>query len=333
MTSRTRSTGGSSGSRLSRRVPGLAAAACAASLLAAAPASAQAPPAAEEVVRLVGGDLRPLTDPATSRRFAAIDIASAGMAPTLGVGDRVVYDRGAYAASGPARGDVVLFRATPSAVRTCGAGGLFVKRVVAIAGERARSTVGWLLVDGAPVTFVSARPPDDARTFPPVPAGHVLVIGDDAPSSCDSVAWDDPFLPVASILGRVDAVLWPRRHAGLLPSRGGVERLNPAGAERDRLDAAIDVSRQLDRLSDALAGLRPRVAVAAAIRTERARLRAHLAILGGDCAAPPLRALRRALGHDHRAAIDLRVPLRRVVVRLGAHHLHAAEAIAACWSP
>jgi hypothetical protein len=124
-----------------------------------------------------------------------------------------------------------------------------------------------------------------------------------------------------------------------------VDRPDPAGVERDRLDASIAVGHGHDRIVEALTSLRirstsdprdcdvaARLDAAAAIREERRTLRAFLPSLGAECAGEPIRTLRRALGKDHRAALDPRVGLRRLALRLRVHHGAAVEAIAACWA-
>jgi hypothetical protein len=73
------------------------------------------------------------------------------------------------------------------------------------------------------------------------------------------------------------------------------------------------------------------VDAAGAIPEERRTLRALLPSLDADCAGQPIRSLRRALGEDFRAALDRRVGLRRLALRLRVHHAGAAAAIAACW--
>ena len=50
-------------------------------------------------------------------------------------------------------------------------------------------------------------------------------------------------------------------------------------------------------------------------------------------AGEPIRALRRAPGKDHRAALDRRVGIRRFALLIRVHHAGAAAAIAACWTP
>jgi signal peptidase I len=310
-------------------------------------ATAQSPPpSGQDVARsVIAGDLRPLLDPASATRFGVVEIATEAMTPTLAVNDRVLYDRAAYATASPGRGEVIIFRPPPSAVRTCGGDGLFVMRVVGTEGDVVRTTGRGVIVNGSPQTVTGLRPPASVQRFPAVPGGSVLVFGDNGPGSCGSNQWRNPFVPTSYIVGRVDGVVWPRDRAGLLPAGGGVDRLNPAGVERDRLDASIAVGHGYDRIVEALTSLRicsiitprdcdvaARLDAAAAIRDERRTLRPFLPSLGAECAGEPIRVLRRALGKDHRAVLDRRVGLRRLALRLRVHHAVAVEALAACWA-
>jgi len=309
-------------------------------------AQSPAPPGTDVARRLIAGDLAAVLDPSSASRFGIVEIASGAMEPTLQVDDRVVYDRAAYRTALPERGEVVIFRPPPSAVRTCGGTGLFVQRVVAVAGDVVRTTGTSVIVSGVASQIAGVRPPRAVRQFPPVPVGRVLVVGDNGPSSCDSVQWRAPFLPVSYVVGKVDGIVWPRDRAGLLPTGGGVELLHPAGVLRDRLDAFVVVARGVVAMDEAVNG--PRICsifdpedcaddlrddVTSAIRDERRALAALLPPLEADCAGAPIRTLRRALGLDFRAASGRRVGVRRLARRLRVHHGVALDTIAACWDP
>src|SRR5207237_732022 len=62
------------------------------------------------------------------------------------LGDRVLSL--SYAFSEPGRGDVVAFRTPPLAAQRCGAGGVFVSRIVGLPGERIEERRGRVFVDG-----------------------------------------------------------------------------------------------------------------------------------------------------------------------------------------
>ena len=64
-------------------------------------------------VRAADGDLGVLRGVTGNRRAGAAAVPSSEMSPTLGAGDIVLYDREAYRAAAPARGDVVVLRTRP----------------------------------------------------------------------------------------------------------------------------------------------------------------------------------------------------------------------------
>lgn len=150
---------------------------------------------------------------------------SGSMLPGLRVGDRFIVQDGWYAAHPVRRGDVVVFTLPPRGVA-------YVKRVVALGGDRVRMAHGTLVLNG---TAVPAEPaggerlvlalPDgpryavlkhgnggaanDTAEFQ-VPAGHVFMVGDNMDDSYDSRL--NPrmrFVPVADLVGRAAIVYWP----------------------------------------------------------------------------------------------------------------------------
>lgn len=119
-------------------------------------------------------------------------VESRSMAPTLHPGDRLVT----VATTRLRRGDVVVFH-SPDAGRRV------VKRVVGLPGEAVTVGPGGVVVDGVPLDepYV-ARHGGRTGVFA-VPDGAVLVLGDNRPWSSDSRSWRQPFVPVATIEGRV----------------------------------------------------------------------------------------------------------------------------------
>src|SRR5688500_2743687 len=167
--SRTRWTGGSSGSRLSR----LAAAACAAlaaGVVAAAGADRagaidlSAASGSDLAVAAADGDLGVLRGHAGNRRSGAFLVDSVEMSPSLGRGDILLYDRQAYRAAAPARGEVVVFRPRREQAAACGSAAERIARVVGVPGDVVRLDGLGVSVNGAPLQVAGAGRPTRNRT-------------------------------------------------------------------------------------------------------------------------------------------------------------------------
>jgi signal peptidase I len=104
------------------------------------------------------------------------------------------------------RGDIVAFETGAQAQRDCGAGGLFIKRVIALAGERVSFTDGAVYVDGRRLQEPYVNGPTDSAGSGEVvvPRRHVFVMGDNRLQSCDSRIWGP--LAVRRIVGVAFAI-------------------------------------------------------------------------------------------------------------------------------
>ena len=120
--------------------------------------------------------------------------------------DRIVVPR--FFFKHPGRGDLVAFHAPPLARRRCGSVGVYVKRVVAVAGDTVAERHGTFVVNGRalPEHYVKFR---DAQTLRRrrVPAGAYFVLGDNRLASCDSRILGP--ISQRAVLGRVVATYWP----------------------------------------------------------------------------------------------------------------------------
>jgi len=171
------------------------------------------------------------------------DVPTGSMEPTILVGERVVVNKLAYGLkvpftrlrvvtwSEPGRGDVVTFPSPADGQR-------LVKRVVAVGGDVVAMRQGRLVLNGEPLAYAAAsapgwplRPDDEdrhawltedlagclhsvmttdlrprLRDWGPVtvPAGHVLVLGDNRDNSADGRVFG--FVPSDRLEGRVEAV-------------------------------------------------------------------------------------------------------------------------------
>ena len=148
-------------------------------------------------------------------------IPSSSMEPTLhcavpGDGcearfsDRVLANRFIYHFTNPTRGDVIVFNTPPKAARECGAGGTFVKRLIALPGETWWLQNGVVYIDGKPLSepyIQEARRGTDTEPHRTVPPGDYVFLGDNRTHSCDSRQWGP--VPRKNIIGKVFAVYWP----------------------------------------------------------------------------------------------------------------------------
>ncbi len=154
-------------------------------------------------------------------------IPSSSMEPTLhcaqpgdgclaSFSDRVLANRLVYRFKEPQRGDVIVFQTPPRAALECGAGGTFVKRLIALPGESWRLENGVVFVNGRqlmePYIEAAQRGTD---TQPPrsVPPGQYVFLGDNRTHSCDSRQWGS--VPRANLIGKVFAVYWPPQRVSI----------------------------------------------------------------------------------------------------------------------
>lgn len=168
------------------------------------------------------------------------------MEPTILTGDRVIADTAAYADSGPQRGDLLAFRSPRNESVT------YIKRVVALGGERVAVRESLVLINDEPLTAteISDRTPlegmadnpaikellressgqrswyvlrnrEEHRMFTKdwprqgeytVPSGHVFVLGDNRDNSTDSRQWGS--IPPRLMVGRIDRIAWSRHPDG-----------------------------------------------------------------------------------------------------------------------
>ncbi|MEX0664829.1 MAG: signal peptidase I [Acidimicrobiia bacterium] len=172
--------------------------------------------------------------------FQAFYIPSASMQPTLDVKDRVLVNKLSYEFHDVNRGDIVVFEA-PACARTDDVED-FVKRVIGLPGDTVTADAnGSVLIngrvlkepylpEGARTDFDEQTPSEpscvnDAGTKPcgepagaeagcVVPAGTVLVLGDNRLSSRDGRV----FGPIDQdlIIGRVFVRIWPIGDIGFL---------------------------------------------------------------------------------------------------------------------
>ncbi len=159
----------------------------------------------------------------------AFYIPSGSMEPQLQVNDRIVVSKVSYRLHDPRRGDIVVFdaptddsgdddaplptRIVRTIVQSIGLSppstDEYIKRVVALPGERVEGHHGKVLVDGRELIEPYLRPGVATSDFAAVvvPPETVFVMGDNRANSSDSRIFGP--VPRSTVVGRAFARVWP----------------------------------------------------------------------------------------------------------------------------
>jgi len=153
-------------------------------------------------------------------------IPSSSMEPTLhcarpGQGcearlsDRVLANRFIYHFQDPKPGDIVVFDVPDIARAKCGAGGVFVKRIIGAPGDTWEEKRGYVYINGKRLKESYLAPGRrDFMSHAKVKIGknRYFMMGDNRASSCDSRVWGT--VPRKNIIGKVFFVYWPPTRIG-----------------------------------------------------------------------------------------------------------------------
>jgi signal peptidase I len=141
----------------------------------------------------------------------AFKVQGSSMAPELVDGERILVNKFLYRLWPIERGDVVVFWYPEDPEVS------FIKRVVALPGDRIEIRAGKVFVNGASVKepYVKAEFADE-RSYPPreVRAGHYFVLGDNRQGSNDSRSWG--YVPERYIYGKAFFCIWPLDQIGIV---------------------------------------------------------------------------------------------------------------------
>jgi signal peptidase I len=130
-------------------------------------------------------------------------VSGPSMAPHISSGEYVFINTLAYKFGAPQRGDVVAFRHDGAF-----ASETYIKRAIALPGDRVRIDRGTVYVNGTPLAEPYVRYSDTrSMNETTVPPDSVFVLGDNHAVSEDSRAFGP--VPYADLVGRALFGVWP----------------------------------------------------------------------------------------------------------------------------
>lgn len=185
-------------------------------------------------------------------------IPSESMADTLSVGSRIAVNRLPVIGKQVERGDVVVFRDTEGWLQpseeiethwydrfsellgfsVSDGQQIVVKRIIGVGGDTVAccDASGALLVNGIAVEEPYLAPgaqPSSHEFEVTVPEGSVWVMGDNRQNSADSSLHADtgenPFIPMSSVIGKAEYVIWPLNELSSISARDVFSSVRLAG--------------------------------------------------------------------------------------------------------
>ncbi len=154
--------------------------------------------------------------------FQPHQVKGSSMYPSFYNGEFLLTNKISYRFNPPQRGDVIVFKAPPSepcAEIECE----YIKRIIALPGERVKVDNGQIFVDGQPLNeshYLSKEMITAAGTFLSegtervIPENYYLVLGDNRPFSRDGREFGP--VPRESIVGKAWLRYWPLPKIGFV---------------------------------------------------------------------------------------------------------------------
>lgn len=126
-------------------------------------------------------------------------VPSDSMNPTLNVGDLIVANGLAYMVDNPQRGDIVIFKSEVTN------GKIFIKRIIGLPGDDLMFIDGDIFLNGSLLIeeYLSPDLKTNSEKDFEVPEGCYFVMGDNRDNSYDSRYWDNPFITLKNIKGKM----------------------------------------------------------------------------------------------------------------------------------
>lgn len=147
-------------------------------------------------------------------------IPTGSMIPTIVENDRVLVCKFNYLFKGVTRGDIIVFK-PPEELHQQND---FIKRVIALPGDKVQMKNQKVYINDKALKEPYIKEPVDYEWGPEVvPAGKILVLGDNRNNSLDSHKWSVPWLDQKSVKGKAFATYWPLGHMKLLQREVGFE--------------------------------------------------------------------------------------------------------------
>jgi signal peptidase I len=153
----------------------------------------------------------------TSSMEPTLHCAKPGSGCTSRFSDRVLANRFIYHLRDPRRREIIVFNVPKRAEEACGAGGVFVKRIIGLPGDVWQEREGFVYINGKKLDEPYIK--KDRRDFSSYPARKIpkdnyFMMGDNRQSSCDSRRWGT--VPRVNVIGKVFAIYWPPQRVRIM---------------------------------------------------------------------------------------------------------------------